>query len=167
MGPLRVEMLPMTPWRHYLAHHKESNALIGPGVRTFYAQFRTRNDANRARTQGNQLRLDFVVERIDGSISTLHPGRTPQFDATVHCYRPGEFQPQATFRLHDAVQLRRRPSCPVVHLSLLPRACNACKHGFSLGPVVLLSLLRPLRCLLTVLLLSLRLVHRYREPLLR
>ena len=55
----------------------------------------------------------------------------------------------------------------MVILSLLPLTCNARKHGLTLGPVVLLSLLRPLRCLLAVLILSLRLIHRYREPLLR
>ena len=82
--PLRVEMPPNTPWRHYLAHHKQSDTLIGPGVRTFYAQFRTRNDANRAHAESNQLRLDFVVERIDGGIYTLHPGNTPSQDAKVH-----------------------------------------------------------------------------------
>jgi len=62
-APLRVEVPPLTPWRHYLAHHKESQAMIGPGVRAFYSQFRRRNDANRATGQGDQLRLDFVVER--------------------------------------------------------------------------------------------------------
>ena len=108
--PLRVEMPPDTPWRHYLAHHKQSDTLIGPGVRTLYSQFRTRNDANRANTAGNQLRLDFVVERTDGSISALHPGRTPKLDAKVHFCKPGEFQPQANFRLHGAVILSLRLS---------------------------------------------------------
>ena len=110
MGPLPAEMRPMAPWCHYLAHHKEINTLIGPGVRTVYAQLRTRNDANRADAQGNQLRLDFVIERVDGGISTLHPGRTPTDDATAHYYKPGEFQPQVNFRLHGAVLLSMRPS---------------------------------------------------------
>ena len=92
-APLRVEVPPLTPWRHYLAHHKESQAMIGPGVRAFYSQFRSRNDRNRATGQGDQLRLDFVVERIDGSIATCHPGKKPANDAKVHYYEPGQFVP--------------------------------------------------------------------------
>ena len=82
----------MTPWRHYLAHHNQSDTPNGPVARTFYAQFRTLNDASRASAEGNQLRLDFVVKRVDGSIHTLHPASTPKQDAEVHYYQPGEFQ---------------------------------------------------------------------------
>ena len=87
--PRQVAFPPLTPWRHYLAHHRQSAEMIGPGVVSMYAQFRSRTDANRER----QLRLDFVVERSDGSIATLHPGRKPKDDARVHFYEPGDFRP--------------------------------------------------------------------------
>ncbi len=87
--PQRVRLPPLTPWRIYLAHHKHSEFLIGPGVLWVYAQFRTRTDANRS----DQLRLDFVVERTDGSIVTFHPGRVPRGDAKLHLYAPCEFRP--------------------------------------------------------------------------
>ena len=87
--PQRVRLPALTPWRIYLAHHKHSEFLIGPGVLWVYAQFRTRTDANRS----DQLRLDFVVERADGSIVTFHPGRVPRGDAKLHLYAPDEFRP--------------------------------------------------------------------------
>ena len=43
--------------------------------------------------EGNQLRPDFVVERIDGSIATFYPGKIPHQDAKLHYYAPGEFEP--------------------------------------------------------------------------
>lgn len=87
--PRREELPPLTPWRHYLAHHKQASDIIGPGVVTMYAQFRSRPDANRE----SQLRLDFVVERSDGKMATLHPGRNPRSDAKVQFFEPGEFRP--------------------------------------------------------------------------
>ena len=87
--PRQVAFPALTPWRDYLAHHKESKEIIGPGVVSMYAQFRSRTDANR----GSQLRLDFVVQRSDGVVATLHPGRVPRLDARVHFYDPGTFHP--------------------------------------------------------------------------
>ena len=87
--PKRVEVPPLTPWKIYLAHHKDSDDIIGTGVRHFYGQFRSRIDSNR----NDQLRFDFVVERADGSHVTLHPGNLPKNDAKVHMYQPGEFRP--------------------------------------------------------------------------
>jgi len=87
--PRHVAFPPLTPWRNYLAHHRERTEIIGPGVVKMYGQFRALTDANRDR----QLRFDFVVVRSDGRIATLHPGRTPKDDAKVHFYEPGTFRP--------------------------------------------------------------------------
>ena len=70
-APRRVELPPFVPWRIYLARHRQSYELIGPGVTACYAQFRSRNDANRRRAGGDQLRLDYVIERVDG-LSLIH-----------------------------------------------------------------------------------------------
>ena len=87
--PRQVAFPALAPWRHYLAHHKEWKGIIGPGVVSMYGQFRSRTDAN----HGSQLRLDFVVQRSDGVVATLHPGRVPRLDARVHFYDPGTFHP--------------------------------------------------------------------------
>ena len=86
--PVRVDLPHLTPWRDYLAHHKKAAYLIGPGVVDVYLQFRTRTDANRV----GQLRLDFVVLRVDGTIITFHPGKTPKGDAQLHLYEANQFR---------------------------------------------------------------------------
>ena len=71
----------------------QSYELIGPGVTACYAQFRSRNDANRRQAGGDQLRLDYVIERVDGTKATFHPGSRPATDSKIHFYDVGEFIP--------------------------------------------------------------------------
>ena len=76
----------LTPWKIYLARHAQSDAIIGPGVRRFYAQFLTRIHSNK----NEQLRLDFIAEQRRKL--TLRPANKPKADAKPHFYAPGEFR---------------------------------------------------------------------------
>ena len=62
-----------TPWRQYLATHKEWRNIIGSGINHFSLQFfQDQPDPNAF----GQLRLDFVAQQISGIVCRLHPGAT-------------------------------------------------------------------------------------------
>ena len=81
-----------TPWREYIATHKEWRAIIGPGITHFSLQFfLDQPDAN----VFGQLRCDFVAQQCGRVVCRLHPGHTSKSDAHV-LYIPT-----------DATELRR------------------------------------------------------------
>ena len=67
-------------WRVYIAKHKRSEDIVGPGVVSVKAQrVPDTPDPNR----GGQNRLDFFVHRLDGTAVRLHPGTTRASDAAI------------------------------------------------------------------------------------
>ena len=71
------------PWRQYVAAHKDSATIIGPGITNAKAVFEQgRHDANR----GGAARLDFWFYRTDGSVIRVHPGNKPKNDAKFLLY---------------------------------------------------------------------------------
>ena len=67
-------------WKLYIAHHKDSEAIVGPGVVAFTAEFiQGTKDPNR----GGIPRLDLVVRRVDGGYVRLHPGTKATFSFVV------------------------------------------------------------------------------------
>ena len=68
------------PWVQYVAAHRLSAQIIGPGITHAHAVFfPDTNDANR----GGAPRLDFCFYRTDGSICRVHPGSKPKRDADL------------------------------------------------------------------------------------
>ena len=68
------------PWVQYVAAHRQSAEIIGPGITHAHAVFWPgTNDLNR----GGAPRLDFCFYRTDGSVCRLHPGRTRKQDAQI------------------------------------------------------------------------------------
>ena len=67
-------------WRAYIAKHKQSEEIVGPGVVSLKAE-RIPNsfDPNRFGAK----RVDFFVHRIDGTAVRLHPGTTRANDAKI------------------------------------------------------------------------------------
>ena len=85
----RRREVPLTlPWRAYIAFHPQRNRLIGPGIDCFYMYFMPEVDPNRA----GQLRLNYVMERTDGTVVLLHPGRRASQDALPLFLNASEFQ---------------------------------------------------------------------------
>ena len=71
------------PWRQYVAAHKDSATIIGPGITNAKAVFEQgRHDANR----GGAARLDFWFYRSDDSVIRVHPGNKPKNDAKFLLY---------------------------------------------------------------------------------
>ena len=59
------------PWVQYVAAHRDSAAIIGPGITHANGVFSSgTNDANR----GGAPRLDFCFTRTDGTVYRVHPG---------------------------------------------------------------------------------------------
>ena len=85
-----VEVLPELPWRQYIAFHDKCELFVGKGIVRFYLQFMSKVDPNR----NGQLRLNYVVERRDGSVVLLHPGTTPRNDAKPIYLTAEKFQLQ-------------------------------------------------------------------------
>ena len=68
------------PWVQYVAAHRQSAEIIGPGITHVHAVFfRGTNDRNR----GGAPRLDFCFYRTDGTVCRVHPGRRPKGDAKL------------------------------------------------------------------------------------
>ena len=69
------------PWVQYVAAHRESAEIIGPGIQRAIAMWKpgSRPDSNR----GGAPRLDFYFYRTDGTVCRVHPGSRPMFDATL------------------------------------------------------------------------------------
>ena len=85
---LQETVAPAFAWREYVCAHPASRDLVGPGIQSFVAEpIAGTRDANRR----GHPRIDFVVQRVDGSVSRLHPGRRPQEDAAVCWFPPGAF----------------------------------------------------------------------------
>ena len=83
----KIEVPPTLPWQEDLAFHPKSELLIGPGVEHFFLYFMPEIDPNRK----GQIRLNFVIERQDGSHVLLHPGGRPSQDAQPIYLAPGKF----------------------------------------------------------------------------
>jgi hypothetical protein len=67
-------------WIPYVAAHRESQRIVGPGITQAVARFREgTNDANR----GGAPRLDFCFIRVDGTVCRVHPGRRRSQDAQL------------------------------------------------------------------------------------
>ena len=73
----RCPVPPALPWREYIAVHDKCDLLVGEGIVRFYLYFMPELDPNRR----GQLRLNYVIERQDGSAVLLHPGGRPAGDA--------------------------------------------------------------------------------------
>ena len=85
---LQEAVVPEFAWREYVCAHPASRDLVGPGIQSFVAEpIAGTRDANRR----GHPRIDFVVRRVDGWVSRLHPGRRPQEDARVCWFPPGAF----------------------------------------------------------------------------
>ena len=85
---LQEAVAPEFAWREYVCAHPASCDLVGPGIQSFVAEpIAGTRDANRR----GHPRIDFVVRRVDGWVSRLHPGRRPQEDAAVCWFPPGAF----------------------------------------------------------------------------
>ena len=85
---LQEAVAPAFAWREYVCAHPASRDLVGPGIQSFVAEpIAGTRDANRR----GHPRIDFVVQRVDGWVSRLHPGRRPQEDAAVCWFPPGAF----------------------------------------------------------------------------
>ena len=68
------------PWVEYVAAHKQSAEIIGPGITHAQAVFLPgTSDKNR----GGAPRLDFCFYRTDGTVCRVHPGRRPKEDAKL------------------------------------------------------------------------------------
>jgi hypothetical protein len=75
-----VDLDPCFPWKQYVAAHRQSDAIIGPGITHALAVFFTgTNDSNR----GGAPRLDFCFYRTDGTFCRVHPGTRPKEDANL------------------------------------------------------------------------------------
>ncbi len=86
-GELEIHLENWFPWREYLAFHAQASEIVGSGITRATAEFtRGTNDANR----GDQARMDFVVDRSDGTCCRFHPGTTKRTDAKLI------FHPNAT-----------------------------------------------------------------------
>ena len=69
-----------TPWREYIAIHKQWRDIIGSGIRHFSLQFfQDQPDAN----VFGQLRCDFVAQQCQPMACRLHPAQTPKGDAQL------------------------------------------------------------------------------------
>ena len=86
----RREVSPTLPWREYIAFHDKCDIFIGPGIERFYLYFMPEVDKQKVR--GGQLRLNYVIERQDGSVVLLHPGSKPRNDAKPILLSATEFQ---------------------------------------------------------------------------
>ena len=65
-------------WKVYIAKHKSADAIVGPGVVSFTAEFIEGTvDPNR----GGNPRLDLVIRHSDGGYVRLHPGPKAKHDA--------------------------------------------------------------------------------------
>ena len=85
---LQEAVVPAFAWREYVCAPPASRDLVGPGIQSFVAEpIAGTRDANRR----GHPRIDFVVQRVDGWVSRLHPGRRPQEDAVVCWFPPGAF----------------------------------------------------------------------------
>ena len=68
------------PWVQYVAAHRQSAKIIGPGITHAHAVFwPDTNDGNR----GGAPRLDFCFYRTDGTFCRVHPGRRRSRDAQL------------------------------------------------------------------------------------
>ena len=73
------------PWQLYVAMHKRSHDLVGPGIQTFEATFMAgTTDPNRS----GQPRLDFVIRHTDGGYWRIHPGAKATQDAVPRYFEP-------------------------------------------------------------------------------
>ena len=68
----RREVSPTLPWHQYIAFHDKWELFVGTGIEHFYLYFMPEVDPQ---SVGNgQLRLNYVIERLDGPAFLLHPG---------------------------------------------------------------------------------------------
>ena len=86
----RREVPPTLPWREYIAFHDKCELFVGSGIDRFYLYFMPEVDPQKVR--GGQLRLNYVIERQDGTVVLLHPGTKPRNDAKPILLTAREFQ---------------------------------------------------------------------------
>ena len=73
-------------WRAYIAKHKQSEEIVGPGIVSLTAErIPNSSDPNRFGAK----RLDFFVHRSDGTAVRLHPGSNRKTDAKI-VFVPGK-----------------------------------------------------------------------------
>ena len=85
---LQEAVAPAFAWREYVCAHPASRDLVGPGIQSFIAEPIA---GTRDATRRGHPRIDFVVQRVDGWVARLHPGRRPEEDAAVCWFPPGAF----------------------------------------------------------------------------
>ena len=80
-------------WKLYIASHKYADAIVGPGVVFFTAEFiESTRDPNR----GGIPRLDLVIRHSDGGYVRLHPGSKRKSDAAPRFF-PGSAPEHAAY----------------------------------------------------------------------
>ena len=66
------------PWREYVAAHRRSAEIIGPGITRAIGMWR--NFGTNTRYRLRAPRLDFHFYRVDGTVCRVHPGKYPSAD---------------------------------------------------------------------------------------
>ena len=70
-------------WQEYVAFHKQSRELVGPGIVNVTAQA---IEGTKDRNRGGEPRVDLVLHHQDGGYVRLHPGSRPRLDAKPRYY---------------------------------------------------------------------------------
>ena len=86
----RCPVPPALPWREYIAFHDKCDLFVGPGIEHFYLYFMPQ--VGKQKVRRGQLRLNYVIERQDGTAVLLHPGTRPCSDAKPILLNAREFQ---------------------------------------------------------------------------
>jgi hypothetical protein len=77
---LEIHLENWFPWRQYLAFHAQASEIVGTGITRATAEFiRGTNDPNRR----DRARMDFIVDRTDGTWCRFHPGTSKRNDAKL------------------------------------------------------------------------------------
>ena len=107
------------PRKSYVACHKDAHAIIGSGITLAMAEF---IDGTKDPNQGGQPRLDFVLDRTDGTFGRLHPGATKNGDAKL-IFRPSPAKGLATAQTLTRNDLTSLPASPYTyeHAALVPQ----------------------------------------------
>ena len=87
---------PTLPWREYIAFHDKCELFLGSGIDRCYLYFMPEVDPQKVR--GGQLRLNYVLERQDGTVVLLHPGNKPRNDAKPILLTTREFQLKLSYK---------------------------------------------------------------------
>ena len=83
-------------WKKYIARHKSSEIIVGPGIVSFTAEFIPDESHG---TLGCLLRLALVLRHSDGGWVFLLPGSEPNNDARPRCFESRWPQVSPWFRI--------------------------------------------------------------------